>query len=874
MTDTFERLKTAVADRYTIEREIGAGGMATVYLARDLKHERQVAIKVLRPELAASLGPDRFLQEIRIAANLHHPHIMPLFDSGRAVGRTGGQAEGSSGEFLFYVMPYVTGESLREKLAKEGELPVSDAVRILKEVVDALAKAHSEGVVHRDIKPDNVMLADRHALVTDFGVAKAVSEATGHHKLTTEGIALGTPAYMAPEQAAADPLIDHRADVYAVGVLAYELLTGRPPFTGTTQQEILAAHVTQAADPVTKYRENVPPVLAQLVMKCLEKKPADRWQTAGELIPQLESLPTLSGAATHSGPLPTNADARSKMMVIGGSALAVILAVTLVVILLPRGNSAVADARRVAVIPFTNITGEDSLDVFGQVVASWITDGLQQVDVLSVVPWMAVQQEANALEGGNPVRELADMTGAGIVISGSYSRHGDSLRFRSEITDPIRLEVLHTIQPVSGLAVNPVGAFEELAERIAGALALSMDVELGDLAALSVHQPTFASYKEAVIGLDMFSLNRFDEASEHLTAAYELDTTSVGNLVMAALAHRNRGRYTTVDSLTMILDESRGLLSSVESQMLEWLLAYHRGNLHEASRLSIELAQQSPGMRYQSALDLLRVNRPQQSREVSEGIDPTVGWIKNWISYWAVLTQASHMLGDHDRELRDARRGREQHPDRLSAFRYEARALAALGRVNEASVLFEELLDLPPHPSWGHAYPVVRAAYCFRAHGYADAAHEAFQLALERLRTHTPNEANRIAYRYNLAQTFCWDEQWDEARDEFLQLATENPDNVNYTGFLGVISVRLGNDDEVSGISDGLAALDRPYLWGSNTLWRARIAALLGDREQAVELLRQSFNEGNSLRLDLHRDIDFESLREYPPFQELMRPKG
>src|SRR6266508_2477298 len=215
-------LRNALADRYRLERELGQGGMATVYLAEDVRHHRQVAVKVLRSELAATSGSDRFFREIEDAARLQHPHILPLLDSGEAHG------------FYYYVMPYVAGESLRERLARVGELPIHDAVRILVEVVDALAAAHAAGVVHRDIKPDNVMLSGRHALVMDFGVAKAVSEATGRNKLTTAGVALGTPAYMAPEQAAADPHLDHRVDIYAVGTMGYELLTGSPPFTGLT----------------------------------------------------------------------------------------------------------------------------------------------------------------------------------------------------------------------------------------------------------------------------------------------------------------------------------------------------------------------------------------------------------------------------------------------------------------------------------------------------------------------------------------------------------------------------------------------------------------------------------------------------------------
>ncbi|MEO8140945.1 MAG: protein kinase, partial [Gemmatimonadota bacterium] len=261
----------------------------------DLKHARKVAVKVLRPELAASLGPDRFLREIKIAAQLQHPHILPLLDSGEADG------------FLYYVMPFIEGESLRERLTKKGELPVPEATRLLRDVADALSYAHSRGVVHRDIKPDNVMLSGRHALVMDFGVAKAVSEATGRQSLTTIGVALGTPAYMAPEQAAADPHVDHRADIYAVGVMGYELLTGQPPFTGLSPQQVLAAHVTEAPKPVTVHRPSTPPALAEIIMRCLAKRPADRWQSADEMVERLESLGTPSGGMTPTQTQPTRA---------------------------------------------------------------------------------------------------------------------------------------------------------------------------------------------------------------------------------------------------------------------------------------------------------------------------------------------------------------------------------------------------------------------------------------------------------------------------------------------------------------------------------------------------------------------------------------
>ncbi|MCH7565283.1 MAG: PD40 domain-containing protein [Gemmatimonadetes bacterium] len=318
-----ERLTTALADRYRIERQLGEGGMATVYLADDLRHHRKVALKVLKPELAATMGPDRFLQEVRVTANLQHPHILPLFDSGEADG------------FLYYVMPYLEGESLRERLAREGELPVNDALRILCEVTDALAAAHKHRVVHRDIKPDNVMLSGRHAMVTDFGVAKAVREATGRHQATTAGVALGTPAYMAPEQAAADENIDHRADIYAVGVLGYELLAGRTPFGGRSPQQILSAHMTEIPREVTELRPTVPPELGAVIMRCLEKNPADRWQSAEELLSHLEALATPSGGLTptHTRPIPAGSKLKNAIVV----GVAVVVAATVGVFALRSG---------------------------------------------------------------------------------------------------------------------------------------------------------------------------------------------------------------------------------------------------------------------------------------------------------------------------------------------------------------------------------------------------------------------------------------------------------------------------------------------------------------------------------------------------------
>ena len=270
MADPFDHLKEAMADRYTLERELGAGGMATVYLAHDPRHNRKVAIKVMNSELAAIIGAARFLKEIETTANLQHPNILPLFDSGEVDGT------------VFYVMPYVQGESLRGRLAREVQLPVADAVRIAVEIAGALDYAHRHGVIHRDIKPDNVLLHDGRALVADFGIALAWSHRDGRTRITKSGVSLGTPHYMSPEQAAGDQNLDPRADTYALGVVLYEMLAGQPPFTGLTPQAIFARVMSEEPRPVVFHRKTVPPHVDAAVARALEKLPADRWQTAAE----------------------------------------------------------------------------------------------------------------------------------------------------------------------------------------------------------------------------------------------------------------------------------------------------------------------------------------------------------------------------------------------------------------------------------------------------------------------------------------------------------------------------------------------------------------------------------------------------------------
>jgi tRNA A-37 threonylcarbamoyl transferase component Bud32 len=335
VNDTFrDRLAAALAATYRIDDELAGGGMSRVFTATEHALGRKVVVKVLPPDLSAGVNRERFQREIQVAAQLQHPHIVPLLSAGRVPSPDGT----TEGELLYYTMPFIEGESLRSTLARRGPLPVRDVVRIIHDVAEALAYAHSRGVVHRDIKPGNILTMGSHALVTDFGVAKALSAAMPTSGMTSGGMAIGTPAYMAPEQLAADPAADHRIDIYAVGLLAYELLSGRSPFVGTSPQATMAAQLTRVPDPLDSFRDDVPPALAAVITRCLEKQPESRPQTATALLDELEGAVTPAGGSGPVTPLslklsatPSPSNVRQRRAVFAGALLVIVAGVAVAI---------------------------------------------------------------------------------------------------------------------------------------------------------------------------------------------------------------------------------------------------------------------------------------------------------------------------------------------------------------------------------------------------------------------------------------------------------------------------------------------------------------------------------------------------------------
>jgi eukaryotic-like serine/threonine-protein kinase len=435
------RLADALADRYRILRELGEGGMATVLQASDLKHDRLVAIKVMRPELAAALGAERFLREIRIAAQLVHPHILGLLDSGRV-------GEGPDA-LLYYVMPFVDGETLRARLARDGALPPRDALRILREMADALAKAHRAGIVHRDLKPDNIFLADGHALLADFGIARAVSAGRdtaapggpGATLATALGTSIGTPAYMAPEQAAADPAIDHRADLYSLGVVAYEMLGGRPPFEAASTHQLIVAHLTEQPAPLTARRPGLDPALAAIVMRCLQKSPDARFPDADALAAALDTV-HLGATGPSTVPMDAIAPARpSRRPLLIGGAVALAALAGVVALRSHRPQAAepstatappAADARSLAVLPFANLTGDSANQYFSDGISEEILDAVARIPGLRV----AARTSAFALRGTTlDARAIGQRLGVRHVLDGSVERAPGRVRVRARLAD-------------------------------------------------------------------------------------------------------------------------------------------------------------------------------------------------------------------------------------------------------------------------------------------------------------------------------------------------------------------------------------------------------------------------------------------------------
>jgi len=511
MTDDLDRLSAALSDRYTIERELGAGGMATVYLAEDLKHRRQVAIKVLRPELAASLGVERFVREIEIAANLTHPHILPLFDSGEAEG------------FIYYVMPFIKGESLRDMLQRDGKLPVPQAIRLTDQVASALSHAHELGLVHRDIKPENILLTGDQAIVADFGIARAV-EVAGGERLTGTGLAVGTPAYMSPEQAMGQADVDARSDVYALGCVVYEMVAGRAPFGGATPQELLAKHAVDTAPSLRDSDPSIPLFLERAVERALAKSPAERFQSASEFAEALTSEVVVARVGGR----------RLPWLAMSGAALVLLVAAALV-LLNVLGDRAY---ERLAVLPPANLMNDPEQEYFVQGVHNALISELQKAGV-AVIGRTAVMRYENSQM---LPREIAEELGVDALVEASVFRAGDSVEVEVRLVDGTTQQVV--ADPI--VRGSHLRDIERLYRGLTAAIAAEIHAALTPQAEanLASARPVNPQAYEAALrgGFYAARLNEPDQviALEYFEAAIEIDPDYADAYAGAAIVWLNR----------------------------------------------------------------------------------------------------------------------------------------------------------------------------------------------------------------------------------------------------------------------------------------------------------------------------------------------
>jgi tetratricopeptide (TPR) repeat protein len=850
MAELREQLQEILGDTYRLEREL-PGGMSRVFVAEETALARKVVIKVLPPETAAAVNVSRFRREIQLAASLQHPHIVPLLTAG------------AKGDLLYYVMPLIEGESLRGRLLRKGEFPVSDVAWILRDAASALAYAHSHGVVHRDIKPDNILLTGNFAVVTDFGVAKAVSEATSESNITSAGVALGTPTYMAPEQAAADPTTDYRADIYALGVVGYELLAGAPPFTGTSPQMILAAHITRVPDHVTTHRSSVPPPLANIIMRCLEKKPADRWQTADELTQQLASVAT-SGSSTpfttapYSAPRIEAGSRRARRPAIAAAFVLGLAVFGAVAWFAGRDRVAAFDDHRVIVSDFENETRDPALDPLGKLASDMLRQGITQTGVAEVA--------ASAEAGGDTAR-------AGLIVRGRYYREADSIRIQGEILDARTSRVIRALSPATGSVVNPAAALEKLRPRILGALASLNDPLMRAWARKTTEPPIYEAYRAWRAGMDAeipragatAGIDRQAAVREYMRAV-EIDSSFV--LPLLELVYVGD----SVNPALLRLDRRRERLTPLDRALLDLGMAAARLEFDAAYKAAQQVADAAPDPLFLMYLGEYAVydGRPRAAVAALKRADPE-GRLKLG---WGDRTDALHLAGDFQGELAAVERERQLG---LAVDYDAAQVLPALGRVDEVNALVNERMRRTSRAEDTPAALMMFAAREYRAHGFRQASDQLTSRAIAWYESRPEAELTEDR-QYNMGAALYHAGRWKEARDAtekaLRQFNIRAEDAPGALSLLGRIAAHLGDSATARRYMDRLKSVKPETRLRGHSYERAVIAAALGEKELTVTLLQQALSEGWSFDPFIHRDIDFQAMQDYAPLRDLLWPRG
>jgi tetratricopeptide (TPR) repeat protein len=869
MPDATSRIGAALSGRYRIERELGEGGMATVYLAEDLKHERRVALKVLKPELA--VGPERFLEEIRITAGLQHPHIVPLHDSGEADG------------FLFYVMPYVEGETLRERIAREGRVAPDAARSILRDMADALEAAHAAGVIHRDVKPGNILLSGGHALVADFGIGRAVSAARSDDtRLTTVGTSVGTPTYMSPEQAAGDEAVNHHSDIYSAGVTAYEMLAGHPPFSGGPQAVVLG-HLSRTPEPLEPEVAGEDPELASAIMRCLAKDPADRWPSAGDLMAALTRRGGEGPSATHRDRGP----GRKAALTVSLAAVVLIFggiwalgerrdATSPAVESDPAGTE--AEVVRILVMPPEPAPGAEPNPALSGQLADAMRRSMSEYSDASIVSQAQLSRTMDTIEGPTSPDALAAATDADFVVA---SRYGS---LAGELT--LSMDVLHqdgglfrSLAPLSADATSP-GDLVDHAGRVAASLSM----------ALTLHDERFATYlrmpehpETARLWIRAVEESNREQRAQAIEFLYQVIEREpewpAGYLQMRPnLIDSGRGAEWAAlveDFLPLVPTLNRG-------ERAEW--QFQQGETDEirlAGAVTLfELFDGGGLTGYLVAFRALSRNRLELARSHLDALEWEHESVREWAPAWVLDAKVYHLREEYESELPRVLEGLARFPGDHRLMRDEIRAHIGLGAITQAEDLVSAVVErpLPAEEIWRVLH---ESALEFLAHGYPNAAERTFVHLIDWSSDHAEDDPYRLAHALYDAGRY-------EQALPHLERATGDEElegagtfrRMERLALLAMTLEGLGRSRDAERVVARFPQFD-PGNGGLATLWLAAVAARGGDVEGTVDLLRRGFEGGlrywdfsDALRDDfLHYRPEFTPVRDSPQFVQLMAPK-
>jgi tetratricopeptide (TPR) repeat protein len=863
------------AGRYQIIEELGTGGMGKVYRAVDKKLNEEVALKLIKPEIASdSKTLERFSQELKIARKIVHKNVGRMYEL-----MEDGQAH-------FITMEFISGQDLRGLIRQSGQLAAGTAVSIAKQVCEGMSEAHRLGVVHRDFKPSNIMIdREGQARIMDFGIARSLKG----KGITGEGVVIGTPEYMSPEQVEGKEA-DQRSDIYSLGIILYEMVTGRVPFEGDTPFSIAYKHKHEAPVEPRKFNPQLPDALNWVILRCMEKDREKRFQTAQELLADLEKVEKGGPAAAERAPAERKPLTSKEITVtfslrkLLAPALVVLVVVALAALafIIFRKSGPGLEPNLVVVAIFENQTGDASLDSLGRMAADWITQGLSQIDTIKVVPTMSARQPsrtANAKEGTSalhaPLQALAEETGAGKVVSGTYYLAGGELQFLSSITDAQKWKLFLSLEPVKGPLADKMSLIEKLRQHVMGAFAVG--TKFSALESKEARPPSYEAYQEFVLAMNNFGSD-YAQAISHLEKAVKLEPEFWPAYIWIALSWSAIGRWDKAAPILGFLDQNRDKLPPHPLGWLNYLKAQSQGKHEDSLRALLWLHESAPReglFNFALASNELGVNKPRMALDILEKVKVPETWLNVtpgtwWFSTWS---RAHHFLGNYKKELEVIRRARKYYPDTLTMMAIEVRALVALGKIEEVRKVVDE--SLLSRSSLGTAGSVMlQAARELRVRGHLEAFKEIAARAVEWYKGRAAGKEETAAWRSALAEALYVSERWEEAGVLIEKLRPEDPENIDYMGYMGTLAARRGDRERALSISEELKKIDRPYTFGAQTYWRARIAALLGMKGEAVEFLSQAFAQGFNYDIELFQQADLDPLRDYAPFKELMKPKG